>query len=98
MGLSHPPVRRPRPRPRARPHRLPRPARRPLPPLKAIRAATTHGPLALGAQAPRSGVLAEGYDAEVITLDADPLDDITAMSDPDHVTGVWKAGRRVKGA
>ncbi|GAA2662267.1 hypothetical protein GCM10010412_035880 [Nonomuraea recticatena] len=43
-------------------------------------------------------MLAEGYDADVITLDADPLDDITAMSDPDHVTGVWKAGRRVKGA
>ncbi|MFB9528345.1 hypothetical protein [Nonomuraea roseola] len=52
----------------------------------------------LGAQAPRSGVLAEGYDADVITLDADPLDDITVISDPDHVTGVWKAGRRVKGA
>ncbi|MEU4700247.1 metal-dependent hydrolase family protein [Nonomuraea dietziae] len=69
-----------------------------LSPLEAIRAATAHGPLTLGAQAPRSGVLAEGYDADVITLDADPLDDITAMSDPDHVTGVWKAGRRVKGA
>ncbi|MEU4543870.1 metal-dependent hydrolase family protein [Nonomuraea dietziae] len=69
-----------------------------LSPLEAIRAATAHGPLTLGAQAPRSGVLAEGYDADVITLDADPLADITVMSDPDHVTGVWKAGRRVKGA
>jgi hypothetical protein len=32
----------------------------------------------------------------VITLDADPLADITALADPARVTGVWTAGRRVK--
>jgi imidazolonepropionase-like amidohydrolase len=66
-------------------------------PLEAIEAATANGPLTVGPQAPRSGQLAEGYDADVITLDADPVADITVLADPAHVTGVWKAGRRVKG-
>jgi imidazolonepropionase-like amidohydrolase len=67
-------------------------------PLEAIEAATATGPLTLGPQAPRSGQLAEGYDADVITLDADPLADIGVLADPDHVTGVWTGGRKVKGA
>jgi len=33
-------------------------------PLEAIEAATANGPLTLGPQAPLSGVLAEGYDAD----------------------------------
>ena len=66
-------------------------------PLEAIRCATAHGPLTLGPQAPRSGKLAAGHDADVITLDADPLADITVLADPTHVTGVWSRGRRVKG-
>ena len=67
-------------------------------PLEAIEATTATGPLTLGPQAPRSGQLAEGYDADVITLDADPLADIGVLADPDRVTGVWTAGRQVKGA
>ena len=66
-------------------------------PLEAIEAATATGPLTLGPQAPRSGQLAEGYDADVITLDADPLADITVLADPAHITRVWTAGRQVKG-
>jgi imidazolonepropionase-like amidohydrolase len=66
-------------------------------PLQAIEAATATAPLTLGPQAPRSGVLAAGYDADVITLDADPLADISVLADPAHVTGVWTGGRRVKG-
>jgi imidazolonepropionase-like amidohydrolase len=69
-----------------------------LSPLEAIEAATATGPLTLGPQAPRSGQLASGYDADVITLDADPLADIGVLADPDHVTGVWTGGRQVKGA
>ncbi|MBE1562961.1 amidohydrolase family protein [Nonomuraea africana] len=46
---------------------------------------------------PRTACVAEGYDADLIILDAGPLADITVVADPDHVTGVWKAGRRVKG-
>ena len=67
-------------------------------PLEAIEATTATGPLTLGPQAPRSGQLAEGYDADVITLDADPLADIGVLADPDRITGVWTRGRRVKGA
>jgi imidazolonepropionase-like amidohydrolase len=67
-----------------------------LTPLEAIQAATANGPLTLGPQAPRSGQLAEGYDADLITLDGDPLADITILANPAHVTGVWKRGRRVK--
>jgi imidazolonepropionase-like amidohydrolase len=67
-------------------------------PLEAIEATTATGPLTLGPQAPRSGQLAEGYDADVITLDADPLADIGVLADPDRVTAVWTRGRQVKGA
>ena len=67
-------------------------------PLQAIEAATAIAPLTLGPQAPRSGMLAAGYDADVITLDADPLADISVLADPGHVTGVWTGGRRVKPA
>jgi imidazolonepropionase-like amidohydrolase len=67
-------------------------------PLQAIEAATATGPLTLGPQAPRSGRLEAGYDADVITLDADPLADIGVLASPRHVTGVWTAGRLVKGA
>jgi len=65
-------------------------------PLEAIEAATAAGPLTLGPQAPHSGRLAEGYDADVITLDADPLADIGVLADPGHVTAVWTGGRQVK--
>jgi imidazolonepropionase-like amidohydrolase len=68
-----------------------------LSPLEAIQAATFNGPLTLGRQAPRSGQLADGYDADLIVVDGDPLADITILADPAHIVGVWKAGRQVKG-
>jgi len=66
-------------------------------PLEAIEAATATGPDTLGPQAPRSGQLVAGYDADVLALDADPVTDIKILADPSHITGVWKSGRRVKG-
>jgi imidazolonepropionase-like amidohydrolase len=66
-------------------------------PLEAIEAATANGPSTLGPQAPLSGQLAPGYDADLLTLDADPLADLQVLADPSRVTGVWKAGVRVKG-
>jgi imidazolonepropionase-like amidohydrolase len=66
-------------------------------PLDAIEAATANGPDTLGPQAPHSGQLAEGFDADVIAFDANPLDDITVWGNPDRVTHVWKAGKLVKG-
>jgi imidazolonepropionase-like amidohydrolase len=66
-------------------------------PLAAIEAATANGPDTLGPQAPQAGILAEGYDADVITVAADPLADITVLADPANITGVWKHGARAKG-
>lgn len=66
-------------------------------PLAAIEAATANGPDTLGPQAPKAGILAEGYDADLITVAADPLADITVLADATNVTGVWKAGVQVKG-
>lgn len=65
-------------------------------PLEAIEAVTATAPRTLGPQAPRSGVLAAGHDADVITLDVDPLVDVSVLADPDHLTGVWQAGVRRK--
>ncbi|KAF2721563.1 hypothetical protein K431DRAFT_223896 [Polychaeton citri CBS 116435] len=61
-------------------------------PLQAIEAATANGPLTLGPQAPKAGQLKEGYDADFIALDEDPLEDIEVLSGPDHVTHVWREG------
>ncbi|MFQ5967034.1 MAG: amidohydrolase family protein [Acidimicrobiia bacterium] len=67
-------------------------------PLAAIESATANGPLTLGPQAPQSGLLAEGYDADVLGLDANPLEDILSLSGPEHVTHIWKRGELIKGA
>jgi imidazolonepropionase-like amidohydrolase len=66
-------------------------------PLKAIEAATATAPQTLGPQAPKSGRLEAGYDADVITIGADPLADISVLARPEHITAVWAQGRRVKG-
>jgi imidazolonepropionase-like amidohydrolase len=65
-------------------------------PLQAIEAGTATGPETLGPQASRSGLLAEGYDADVIAVASSPLDDVSILADPENVTHVWKAGRLVK--
>jgi len=67
-------------------------------PLEAIEAATATGPATLGPQAPLSGQLRAGYDADVITLSGDPLTDISVLATPSRITGVWTGGRQVKGA
>jgi imidazolonepropionase-like amidohydrolase len=67
-----------------------------LTPLEAIEAGTANGPATLGPQAPRSGLLAEGYDADVIAVSANPLEDISTLADKSKVTHVWKAGVLVK--
>ena len=64
-------------------------------PLQAIEAATATAPLTLGPQAPRSGRLEPGYDADIITVTANPLADIAVLGRPEHITGVWTKGRRV---
>ena len=66
-------------------------------PLQAIEAATATAPRTLGPRAPRSGLLAAGYDADLITVDGDPLADISVLADPARITAVWTGGRQVKG-
>jgi imidazolonepropionase-like amidohydrolase len=61
-------------------------------PLQAIEAATANAPATLGPQAPHSGQLREGYDADLIALTSNPLDDIDVFADPRNVTHVWKGG------
>src|SRR3970040_2713304 len=48
-----------------------------LTPLQAIETATANGPDTLGPQAPKSGQLLDGYDADVICVSGDPSTDVT---------------------
>lgn len=64
--------------------------------LEAIEAATANGPDTIGPQAPLSGQLREGYDADVIAIDFNPLEANTGWGDPDRITHVWQGGKSVK--
>ena len=64
--------------------------------LQAIEAATANGTLTLGPQAPKVGILKDGYDADFIALDKNPLEDIEVLSGPSHITHVWKHGKCYK--
>jgi imidazolonepropionase-like amidohydrolase len=65
-------------------------------PLAAIEAATATAPKTLGPQAPQSGRLEAGYDADLCALARDPLEDISVLTEPANVTHVWKSGQLVK--
>jgi imidazolonepropionase-like amidohydrolase len=65
-------------------------------PLAAIEAATATAPLTLGPQAPLSGRLAAGYDADLIAVSSDPLTDISVLANPQNIEKVWLNGRLVK--
>ena len=65
--------------------------------LEAIEAATAHGPETLGPQqAPKSGQLKVGFDADLLGLDKNPLDDITVLAKPKEIKYIWKGGKMVK--
>jgi imidazolonepropionase-like amidohydrolase len=66
-------------------------------PAQAIAAATAVAPRTVGPRAPRTGQLVAGYDADLLTLGADPIADISVLADPARITGVWIGGRQVKG-
>lgn len=67
-----------------------------MPPVDAIEALTANGPKTLGPQAPNSGRLAAGLDADMVALDADPIADPSVWGDASRVTHVWLRGRQVK--
>ncbi len=64
--------------------------------LDAIETATATPPETLGPQAPHTGQLRTGFDADVVALDTNPLDDRTVWGDSARVTHVWKGGRLQK--
>lgn len=65
-------------------------------PLEAIEAGTANAPSSLGPQAPLSGQVKEGYDADLIILSENPLDDIGALTKTDNISHVWRGGRLFK--
>ena len=65
-------------------------------PLQAIEAGTAIAPETLGPQAPLSGQLVTGFDADFIALSKDPVEDIDVLADVDKVTHVWKGGKLYK--
>lgn len=64
--------------------------------LQAIEAMTATAPEVLGKKAPQSGQLKEGYDADVIGVAGNPLEDLCFLTNPANVTHVWKGGRLYK--
>ncbi|RVX73751.1 hypothetical protein B0A52_02641 [Exophiala mesophila] len=63
-------------------------------PLQAIEAATATAPEVLGdmGMAPKSGQVKVGFDADLIALSSNPLDDMGLFKDPENITHVWKGG------
>jgi len=67
-------------------------------PLQAIEAATATAPETLGPQAPRAGQVLAGWDADLVAVARNPLDDIGVLADASAITHVWKDGALAKGA
>ncbi|KAL7915865.1 hypothetical protein GGI35DRAFT_9491 [Trichoderma velutinum] len=65
-------------------------------PLQAIECATANGPETLGGLAPLSGQLKVGYDADIIAVVKNPLNDIGVLTDTSNITHVWKGGKLFK--
>ena len=65
--------------------------------LEAIQAATADAPLTLGKHmAPKSGQIKEGYDADIIAVTRNPLQDILILADAENISHVWKGGKLYK--
>lgn len=65
--------------------------------LNAIKAATANGPLTVKGQAPKTGQLKVGYDADVIGVLGNPLDNVEVLQSKDNIGWVWKGGKIFKG-
>ncbi|OCL03569.1 hypothetical protein AOQ84DRAFT_302547 [Glonium stellatum] len=65
-------------------------------PLEAIEAATANAPETLGPQAPLSGQVKEGYDADIIAVVSNPLKDIDVFRKAKNISHVWKGGKLFK--
>lgn len=65
--------------------------------LEAIKAATVNAALTVGAQAPKTGQLKAGYEADVLGLTANPAEDVRVLQNKDNIKFVWKGGKIYKG-
>ncbi|KAM0550277.1 hypothetical protein ACHAPJ_008947 [Fusarium lateritium] len=65
-------------------------------PRGAIEAATINAAETLGPQAPRKGLVQQGWDADLIALDENPLDNIDLFAKPSNIKYVWKMGQQIK--
>ncbi|KAI1197088.1 amidohydrolase [Nemania serpens] len=66
-------------------------------PLEAIKAATANGPLSVGAMAPKTGQLKAGYEADILGLLHNPVEDVKILQNKQNINWVWKGGRLFKG-
>ena len=65
--------------------------------LQALEAATANGPLTLGEQAPKAGQLKVGYEADIIGVTRNPVEDVKVLQDRDCIKWVWRGGDIYKG-
>ena len=65
--------------------------------LEAIRAATANGPLTVKGQAPKTGQLKVGYEADMIGVLENPVEDVKVLQRKTNIKWVWKGGKLFKG-
>ena len=65
--------------------------------IQAIEMATANGPATLGPQAPNTGQLRDGLDADVLCVVGDPSSDVSVLAEPNNITHVFKGGVKYKG-
>ncbi|KAI0837428.1 amidohydrolase [Hypoxylon sp. FL0890] len=65
--------------------------------IEAIKAATANGPLSVGGQAPKTGQLKVGYEADILGLTQNPVEDVKVLQDKTTIGWVWKGGKILKG-
>lgn len=64
-------------------------------PMDALVTATGHGPMTLGKRAPKSGLLKEGYDSDILLLNKNPVEDITVLQNRENFIQIIKQGKIV---
>ncbi|KAK6955167.1 hypothetical protein Daesc_002798 [Daldinia eschscholtzii] len=65
--------------------------------LEAIKAATANGPLTVRGQAPKTGQLRVGYEADILGLLKNPVEDVKVLQEKATIGWVWKGGKIYKG-
>lgn len=65
--------------------------------MEAIKAATANGPLTVKGQAPKTGQLKVGYEADFLGVWENPVEDVKVLQKKENIVWVWKGGRLLKG-